>query len=438
MRSVVVDLVQVVQKPQTQGARIRIYLGPAIETTEQLAEEGPVESLYFSVTLGVGGGAVDEVDAQAGHRRLRVVRDEATAVIEEKRAHQPVAGDGGVQATEKQHGVLARAHHHLQTQAGGVVEQDQGYPAQAADTGPEVLAVGEDHEHAVRVGKAPHVGLGQLAPAGHGQAQTTAGAPHAGAVDGLVLRHHTLEPGPTEQLGQRRVALVLVLLDQAQEIQELPRQHRRVGDDQSLLGLETRVALRGEGPQPAVERALRELARPARLLHVRQGQDLADGGRRLLASEYTGADLRDHVVSEQALFGQNDVCACPRLPARCALVHDAKGIRRTGAGGEAFSLMLRAGCEPARRGPFRAQGTPGGRSWRPRGRAAPMPRRAGPPVRDVPREPRSPRAARRPTQSPCRARPGWPQRQSPGAPPHGRGRPGPELLSLPPRWPRPP
>ena len=82
--------------------------------------------------------------------------------------------DAQVKAAQKQRGALRGPHHHLQSEAGGVVEEEQGDPLEASDPGPEVLAVAQDHVEPMGVSEAPAVpDLGGLDAVG--------GHPHAPA-----------------------------------------------------------------------------------------------------------------------------------------------------------------------------------------------------------------------------------------------------------------
>ena len=125
----VIHLAHPVLEAQGEGLGIRIDPGVAIEAAQGALFERALESLHLAVALGIGGGAVDELDAEPGEHRRGVGGNEAGALVQEQRLHQAMVQNRLVQVADKQLRALAGADEHGEAVAGGVVEETQSHPA---------------------------------------------------------------------------------------------------------------------------------------------------------------------------------------------------------------------------------------------------------------------------------------------------------------------
>jgi hypothetical protein len=108
-------------------------------------------------------------------------------------------------------GGLGGPHDGGQTIAGGVIEEVQGDSPETVEAGAEVLAVGEHHEHAVRVSPGAHVLVNGSAHALERQAHAAAGPPEADTTHRLIFAEDTAQTSPANELGDGSFAVGLVL-----------------------------------------------------------------------------------------------------------------------------------------------------------------------------------------------------------------------------------
>jgi len=125
---------------------------------------------------------------------------------------KPKPSDDGMQAAQEQLRVLVRADHDPEPKAGGVVEEEHGHALSAPGAGTEVLAVGEHHHQAVRVREAALVGFLLGGYAAQRQPQADAGAPDRCPIDALLRADHAELKGAADELGDRGVAVLGLLL----------------------------------------------------------------------------------------------------------------------------------------------------------------------------------------------------------------------------------
>jgi hypothetical protein len=195
---------------ELEGTTVVVDVGGG-EAAQDVGSSGLVESLDLAVALGIARGAEDDADVELDRDLGRVVGDEAGAAVEVERAHDAVAADDAVEPAQERLGGLRGADYDSEAVAARVVEKEQGDATGPLGTGAEVLAIGEDHHHPVRVGEAAHVGLVFAGQAAQGDRQTLAGAPDGGAVDLLVRPQDPAVASATQKLGDRRVAVERLL-----------------------------------------------------------------------------------------------------------------------------------------------------------------------------------------------------------------------------------
>ena len=200
----VVVAVKEVAKSKGQGVTIRIDLEAAVQRSEQLLVCGAVKALYRTVPLGVSGRAMDQPSSQSSlHHSECVVGSEARAFVQVEQIHQPVLADHLVESVQEQLHRLRSAYQPIEPVAGGIVEEEQCYPAQARVTGSKVFAVSEHTLHAVWVTPSAHVALAFGRTSAGGQSHSPASPPCSAPVDRQILGDDAKNPGPPEQLGHR-------------------------------------------------------------------------------------------------------------------------------------------------------------------------------------------------------------------------------------------
>jgi hypothetical protein len=197
---VIVELVQPVREPQGEGGGVGVDLGVSIEASENAVGLSSMEAFDFPMSLGISGGSVNDSNVELGGDPKGVVGDESRPTVEVEHAHEAISGDGLVEALKEEFGILGGTDEGGEAATSGIVEEVEDDALESLDPGPEVLSVGENHEHTVGIGEAAFV-VGELLFPPGGKLQASKSPPDADAVCPLVWVEDPDLTGPAEKIG---------------------------------------------------------------------------------------------------------------------------------------------------------------------------------------------------------------------------------------------
>ena len=201
----VVVVLQVVREPQLQRHAVGIdVVGGQVPQNRVLGR--PVEPLDLASARRVGDRSVHDADVEVGEHGVAVVGGEPRTVVVVEDIHLADALENPVQAPEEQHRGLAGPDDDLGHVATGVIDEEDGNPAQPLAASAEVLAVAQHDLHAVLLGEPALVDRrGPPRPGPH--AQPLQRTPSRGAVDILGPLQQPGVHGPSQQLWNAGTAI---------------------------------------------------------------------------------------------------------------------------------------------------------------------------------------------------------------------------------------